>query len=544
MKKFVCFLMLIANVFSIQAQTENTSIYKWVTSDDGISNVELSQKLKAAQKGSKWGFVDGFSEWIISPVFEAASSFSKGIARVKYHGKEDHIALLTPFEFIQNEVNRGLSVWYEKGEYESSKAYEKRTNDAAKELKMKLLISDATDLYLQSLLFVLEANQTNLNEYDADNQTFLIQFPSFGNVVIRVNDAKEAASIKNNWKEIYFSGLSFVPVSDNSDGNKHLVLSKICINNPVNRKQYVWNYTDRFKYKNTKEKYNNFKEISFAQLGAASDLLSINSGTAGISGVDKNIPEAKNSNLNTYAVIIGNELYTKEETTRFSMNDARTFYKYAVKTLGIPEKNIYGKLNATYGDMLSAIDFLQKAAQAKDGDIHIIFYYSGHGMADKENKKGYLLPVDGSSKQLNAALKTETLYKSLAEMNVKSSIVFLDACFSGASNGGLLAALQDGRGVKITPKEDILQGNIVVFSATNDAQIAYPYDKEEHGIFTYFLLKKIQETKGNVSYQNLSEYVTKQVKATSFSIRQEIQTPKVQWSYELENTWGNLKLTK
>jgi len=73
--------------------------------------------------------------------------------------------------------------------------------------------------------------------------------------------------------------------------------------------------------------------------------------------------------------------------------------------------------------------------------------------------------------------------------------IFCGWTLFSARNQGLISA----RGVKIKPKENALNGNFVVFAATNEDQTAMSYKEKGHGVFTYFLLKKLQATKGNVS---------------------------------------------
>ena len=51
-----------------------------------------------------------------------------------------------------------------------------------------------------------------------------------------------------------------------------------------------------------------------------------------------------------------------------------------------------------------------------------------------------------------------------------------------------------------------------------------PYHNEAHGIFTYFLLKKFQETKGNVSLGDLSEYLEKEVTIQSLKVNSNYKT--------------------
>ena len=77
--------------------------------------------------------------------------------------------------------------------------------------------------------------------------------------------------------------------------------------------------------------------------------------------------------------------------------------------------------------------------------------------------------------------------------------MFLDACFSGGGRDqGLLAA----RGVKIKPKEESFLGNMVVFASSSGEEKSLPYEEKQHGLFTYFLLKKLKETKGMLATEN------------------------------------------
>lgn len=78
--------------------------------------------------------------------------------------------------------------------------------------------------------------------------------------------------------------------------------------------------------------------------------------------------------------------------------------------------------------------------------------------------------------------------------------------------------LASARGVAIKVKQATPVGNIVVFSAAQGDETAYPYKEKEHGLFTYYLLKKLQETKGNVTLGELSDYIKTQVERQSIVI--------------------------
>lgn len=259
------------------------------------------------------------------------------------------------------------------------------------------------------------------------------------------------------------------------------------------------------------------------------------------SDVDKNIPENSIKYPNRFALIIGNEDYNKyqsgintEMNVAFARNDANIFKEYVVKTFGLPENNVLFLKDATTGEMNQKIDLVSKFA-AKAGDSsEIIFYYAGHGLPDENTKIPYLIPVDVSGTNISMAIKLSDVYKKLTESGARKVSVFLDACFSGGGReSGLLAA----RSIKVKPKDDMLTGKIVVFSASSGEQSALPYSEKQHGIFTYFLLKKLQESHGDVTYGEMANYVKKQVSLESLKINQKEQDPVVNISADVSTNW-------
>jgi uncharacterized protein YxeA len=261
------------------------------------------------------------------------------------------------------------------------------------------------------------------------------------------------------------------------------------------------------------------------------------------SGVDKNIPFNNNKNPDRLALIIGNENYTgslnAEINVDYARNDAEIFRKYAINCLGVEERNVYFFPDATAGLMRTKIELVAKLLSKMGSDAELIFYYAGHGFPDESTKVPYLIPVDVNATNLDAAIKLPEIYKQFSQTGAKRIIVFLDACFSGGGrNQGLLAA----RGVKIKPKNYMLDGNMVVFSASSGEQSALPYDKEKHGMFTYFLLKKLQDTKGNVTYDELSKYLESKVSVESLRVNGKEQDPKVNVSTNVKDDWKLWKI--
>ena len=256
--------------------------------------------------------------------------------------------------------------------------------------------------------------------------------------------------------------------------------------------------------------------------------------------IDTDIPVMGVKLDNTFAVIIGNENYQSVAKVPYAANDAKIFAEYCKRTLGLPEENVTVYTDATYGKMLGALQRISNIADAYNGNISIIFYYAGHGIPDDASREAFILPIDADGTIKESCLSLSRLYSSLARLNARRVTAFLDACFSGAERGnGMLAS---ARGVAIKPKQNTIDGNVVVFTAVTGDQTAFPYKPSEHGLFTYYLLKKLKESRGNVSLGELSDYITTNVKQRSIVVNNKLQTPVVIPSDRLSTTWRTLPL--
>lgn len=259
------------------------------------------------------------------------------------------------------------------------------------------------------------------------------------------------------------------------------------------------------------------------------------------SDVDRNIPQTDKTNPHCYALVIGNQDYhsnqyglKNEQDVPFAVEDASIFKQYCQKTLGIEKDNIWLLTNATAATMRREIERVTMLA-ARDPQAEIIFYYAGHGFPDENNKTPYLIPVDVNASSLTSAIPLYELYNKLSGTGANRVTVFLDACFSG---GGRDAGLVASRGIKVTPKKDALSGNIVVFSATSADETALPYSEKHHGMFTYYLLKKLQDSGGKCSYSELYDYLNRNVYNSSIRVNSKYQTPEVNTAPQVQDSWG------
>ena len=265
------------------------------------------------------------------------------------------------------------------------------------------------------------------------------------------------------------------------------------------------------------------------------------------SDVDIEIPVSKEKYHNKYAIVIGNEDYssrqsnlTTESNVAFANVDARVFKDYLVQTLGFESKNVLLLINATAGEMRAEINRLGEIIKRLENpsESEIVFYYAGHGYPDEITKVPYLIPVDVSVSDLSLAIRLSEVTEALAKTNAKRITLFLDACFTGGGrDAGLLAA----RSARVLPKSFDVNGNMVVFSATSADQTALPYTDKKHGFFTYYLLKKMQETKGDVKYSDLFEYIKRNVSLESTRLIKP-QDPNLIISNDVIKNWSSWKL--
>ncbi len=257
------------------------------------------------------------------------------------------------------------------------------------------------------------------------------------------------------------------------------------------------------------------------------------------SDVDSNIPQSRKSADDIYALIIANEDYQFVDPVNFASHDGEVFKEYCIKTLGIPEKQVRYCANASYGIISGGVDWLSYALNNFEGSKAIV-YYCGHGIPDEKTGDAFIVPVDGKGTNTATCYSLNKLYTTLAATKAVNVTYFMDACFTGANKEGSM--LVAARGVAREAKKEKLEGNAVVFSASSADETAMTYPEKGHGLFTYFLLKKLQETSGDVTYDELAEYINKNVKKEAFLINEKPQTPVVATSPEAASAWKSMKL--
>lgn len=257
--------------------------------------------------------------------------------------------------------------------------------------------------------------------------------------------------------------------------------------------------------------------------------------------LDTIVPNVDITRYNTYALIIGNQNYRFVPNVPYAIHDARIFREYCEKTLGLPAENIHICEDATK-QMIDEEEFEWLTSIGNREGKKLIVYYAGHGVPDtKDQNKAYMLPTDVRGTKPQHGISLDSFYGRLGDLAFAQTSVFLDACFSGINRDN--ESVNEGmRGVEIAAEEGTLSsGNLIVFSAAQGNETAQGYQEQGHGLFTYYLLKELQENNGQITFGQLSDNLTNNVKRQAMQMKlRKPQTPTTNVSEQIENSWRHI----
>lgn len=196
--------------------------------------------------------------------------------------------------------------------------------------------------------------------------------------------------------------------------------------------------------------------------------------------------------------------------------DALSVKRYFTQGLGIKEGNIIDLKDATGSQMIrvfgSAINHRgQLHDWIKPGKSKVYIYYAGHGAPSNVDGSAYLVPSDADASRIDLnGYSLKTLYDNLAKLDTKEATVILEACFSGASQGGTL--VKNASPIFLKPKKALVPDGITVIAAGAPDQIASWEENKSHGLFTQYYLKAMagaadENKNGKITNDELDTYL-------------------------------------
>lgn len=209
------------------------------------------------------------------------------------------------------------------------------------------------------------------------------------------------------------------------------------------------------------------------------------------------------------AVVIGVEKYSSLPAAEYAERDARAVREH-LRSLGYADRNV-ALLTGDQAGRASIEKYIESWLPARVNEKSSVFvYFSGHGAPEPTKGQAYLVPWDGDPKFLqNTGYPLSRLYEKLGTLKAKQIVVALDACFSGAGGRSVLA--KGLRPLVTNIQASALPANVVVLSASAADEVTGTDEKQGHGLFTYFLLKGLNDNAGTPTVKALYDFVSPKV---------------------------------
>jgi hypothetical protein len=224
------------------------------------------------------------------------------------------------------------------------------------------------------------------------------------------------------------------------------------------------------------------------------------------------------------AIIIGIQNYRRIPKADFASDDAKDFYDYAIRALGIKPENIKLLIDDQADDVEILATFqswLPVKVRKQKSDIYV--FYSGHGLPSEDGKNLYFLPY-GTDKQYldRTALNQQTIVAAIQASQPKSVTMFIDACYSGQSRTGE-TLLASARPISLKQSASSFPPEFTVFSASAPDQLSSSSPELKHGVFSYYLMKGMEgdadeNRDGKITNMEMQNYLRNMVSRQALTL--------------------------
>jgi hypothetical protein len=237
------------------------------------------------------------------------------------------------------------------------------------------------------------------------------------------------------------------------------------------------------------------------------------------------------TNKDAVAIIIGIADYKNLPRADYANDDARVFYDYAIRGLGIKSENIKLLVDADagQGEILKTFKTWLPARVRATTDVYV--YYSGHGLPSADGQTLYLLPQQADRDLIeDTAVAQSRINAAIQATKPKSVTIFLDSCYSGAARSGQ-SLIASARPISLKANTQTFPADFTVFTASTAEQISSSSNELKHGIFSYYLMRGMEgdadaNKDGKITTGEMHAYLTENV-ARQASLANRVQQPQL-----------------
>jgi TPR repeat protein len=192
------------------------------------------------------------------------------------------------------------------------------------------------------------------------------------------------------------------------------------------------------------------------------------------------------------AIIIGISSYKSLPKAEYADDDARAFYDYAMRALGVKPENIKLLVDSDADEVEIIKAFKTWLPSRVKASTHVYVYYSGHGLPTEDGQGLYLLPLRAERDFISrTSIQFQEINADIQAAKPKSVTIFIDACYSGQARSGE-ALIANARPVKLRAEKKLFPDHFTVISASQSDQISSSSSDLKHGIFSYYLMKGME----------------------------------------------------
>jgi hypothetical protein len=192
------------------------------------------------------------------------------------------------------------------------------------------------------------------------------------------------------------------------------------------------------------------------------------------------------------AIIIGIADYKSLPRADYANDDARVFYDYAIRALGVKPENIKLLVDADADEVGIYRAFKTWLPSRARSTTDVYVYYSGHGLPTPDGQGLYVLPQRADRDFVDKTAITQAeINAAIQAAKPKSVTVFLDACYSGQARTGE-TLLASARPVSLKAETAAFPEGFTVITASRGDQISSSSPELKHGIFSYYLMRGME----------------------------------------------------
>ncbi|MFN5234570.1 MAG: caspase family protein [Burkholderiaceae bacterium] len=192
------------------------------------------------------------------------------------------------------------------------------------------------------------------------------------------------------------------------------------------------------------------------------------------------------------AIIIGIADYKNLPRADYANDDARVFYDYAIRALGVKPENIKLLVDADADEVGIYRAFKTWLPSRVRSNTDVYVYYSGHGLPTADGQGLYVLPQRADRDFIDKTAITQAeINAAIQAAKPKSVTVFLDACYSGQARTGE-TLLASARPVTLKAETAAFPDGFTVITASRGDQISSSSPELKHGIFSYYLMRGME----------------------------------------------------